>query len=139
MCTAIKAQPHQRKDSSQPVVPRAQTPYLLLDKVPDVRLTGHPTERLPNNASLAFKGMDGESIMLALDLEGICVSTGSACTTGETEPSFVLKAMGLPDEWAIGSVRMTLGHATSEADIEHVLGVLPGVIEQLRANRRPVV
>ena len=110
----------------------------VIEQVPDVRLTGHPTERLPNSASLAFKGLDGESIMLALDLEGICVSTGSACTTGETEPSFVLKAMGLPHEWAIGSVRMTLGHATTEADIEHVLSVLPGVVEQLRANRRVV-
>ena len=78
-------------------------------------------------------------IMLALDLEGICVSTGSACTTGETEPSFVLKAMSLPHEWAIGSVRMTLGHATTDADIEHVLSVLPGVIEQLRVSRRPVI
>jgi len=107
----------------------------VLERVPDVRLTGHPTERLPNSASLAFKGVDGESILLALDLEGICVSTGSACTTGETEPSFVLKAMGLPREWAIGSVRMTLGHATMEAEVERVLDVLPTVVERLRANR----
>jgi len=106
-----------------------------LERVPDVRLTGHPAERLPNSASFAFKDVDGESIMLALDLEGICVSTGSACTTGETEPSFVLKAMGLPHEWAAGSVRMTLGHATTKEDIEHVLSVLPTVIERLRANQ----
>jgi len=140
LATALKLA-QQSRESENDRVSRLRDKLVagVLDKVPDVRLTGHPTERLPNNASLAFKGMDGESIMLALDLEGICVSTGSACTTGETEPSFVLKAMGLPDEWAIGSVRMTLGHATSEADIEHVLGVLPGVIEQLRANRRPVV
>ena len=103
-------------------------------RVTDVRLTGHPTERLPNSASFAFKGIDGESILLALDLEGICVSTGSACTTGETEPSFVLKAMGLPREWAIGSVRMTLGHSTTEQDIDDVLDVLPQVIERLRAH-----
>jgi len=107
----------------------------VLSHVPDVRLTGHPTERLPNSASFAVKGVDGESILLALDLEGICVSTGSACTTGETEPSFVLKAMGLPHEWAIGSVRMTLGHATTEADIDYVLKVLPKVVERLRAVR----
>jgi len=106
----------------------------VLERVQDVRLTGHPTERLPNSASFAFKGVDGESIMLALDLEGICVSTGSACTTGETEPSFVLKAMGLPREWAIGSVRMTLGHATTEQDIDHVLDVLPHVVARLRAH-----
>ncbi len=104
----------------------------VLSHVPDVRLTGHPTERLPNSASFAVKDVDGESILLALDLEGICVSTGSACTTGETEPSFVLRAMGLPHEWAIGSVRMTLGHATTEADIDYVLSVLPHVVERLR-------
>jgi len=107
----------------------------VIQTVPDVRLTGHPTERLPNSASFAFKDVDGESILLALDLEGICVSTGSACTTGETEPSFVLKAMGLPREWAIGSVRMTLGHLTTEADIDHVLSVLPTLVRRLRAQR----
>jgi cysteine desulfurase len=107
----------------------------VLERVPDVRLTGHPTERLPNSASLAFKGVDGESILLALDLEGICVSTGSACTTGETEPSFVLKAMGLPREWAIGSVRMTLGHATTEVEVEQVLQVLPEVVKRLRERQ----
>jgi cysteine desulfurase len=104
------------------------------ERVPDVQLTGHPSERLPNSASFAFKGIDGESILLALDLEGICVSTGSACTTGETEPSFVLTAMALPREWAIGSVRMTLGHATTEADIDRVLNVLPPIVERLRAH-----
>jgi cysteine desulfurase len=106
----------------------------VLARVPAVRLTGHPSERLPNSASFAFKGLDGESILLALDLEGICVSTGSACTTGETEPSFVLKAMGLPREWAIGSVRMTLGHATTDKDIDRVLNVLPGIVERLREH-----
>jgi cysteine desulfurase len=106
----------------------------VLQSVPGVRLTGHATERLPNSASFAFQGVDGESILLSLDLEGICVSTGSACTTGETEPSFVLKAMGLPREWAIGSVRMTLGHATTEADIDYVVSTLPTVVERLRAN-----
>ncbi len=74
-------------------------------------------------------------ILLTLDLEGICVSTGSACTTGETEPSFVLQAMGLPREWAIGSVRMTLGHSNTDEDIDHVLGVLPSAVEHLRAQR----
>lgn len=106
----------------------------VLERVPDVRLTGHPTERLANSASFAFKGVEGESILLALDLEGICVSTGSACTTGETEPSFVLTAMGLPREWAIGSVRMTLGHSNTEQDVDRVLAVLPGIVERLRTH-----
>ena len=106
----------------------------VLERVPDVRLTGHPTGRLPNSASFAFKGVDGESILLALDLEGICVSTGSACTTGEAEPSFVLMAMSLPREWALGSVRMTLGHSNTEQDVDHVIAVLPGIVERLRAH-----
>jgi cysteine desulfurase len=140
LATALKLA-QQNRDSENARVSQLRDRLVagVLRQVPDVRLTGHPTKRLPNSASLAFKGLDGESIMLALDLEGICVSTGSACTTGETEPSFVLKAMGLPHEWAIGSVRMTLGRATTDADIEHVLSVVPGVVEQLRANRRPVI
>ena len=71
---------------------------------------------------------------MALDLEGICVSTGSACTSAEVEPSFVLKAMGLPDDWAIGSLRMTLGHLTKPEDIDRVLEVLPRVVERLRVQ-----
>jgi cysteine desulfurase len=106
----------------------------VLARVPDVKLTGHPTGRLPNSASFALKGVEGESVLLALDLEGICVSTGSACTTGEAEPSFVLTAMGLPREWAVGSLRMTLGHLTQPEDIDTALGVLPRVVERLRAH-----
>ncbi len=136
LATALKlAQENRESENARVSRLRDRLIAGVLERVPDVRLTGHPTERLPNSASFAFKDIDGESIMLALDLEGICVSTGSACTTGETEPSFVLKAMGLPHEWAAGSVRMTLGHATTEGDIEHVLSVLPTVIERLRANQ----
>ena len=136
LATALKlAQESRESENARVSHLRDKLVVGVLERVPDVRLTGHPTERLPNSASFAFKGVDGESILLTLDLEGICVSTGSACTTGETEPSFVLKAMGLPREWALGSVRMTLGHATTEADVERVLEVLPAVVERLRANR----
>ncbi|HEY4689323.1 MAG TPA: cysteine desulfurase family protein [Anaerolineae bacterium] len=106
----------------------------VLERVPDVKLTGHPTGRLPNSASFALKGVEGESALLALDLEGICVSTGSACTTGEAEPSFVLTAMGLPREWAVGSLRLTLGHLTQPEDIDIVLDVLPRVVARLREH-----
>jgi cysteine desulfurase len=106
----------------------------VLDRVPDTCLTGHPIDRLPNNASFAMRGVIGENVLMALDLEGICVSTGSACTSAEAEPSFVLKAMGLPYEWAIGSLRMTLGHLTHDEDIDYVLDVLPEVVERLRVN-----
>ena len=71
---------------------------------------------------------------MALDLEGICVSTGSACTTGEAEPSFVLTALGLPRDWAVGSLRMTLGHLTQPEDVATVSDVLPKVLDRLRKN-----
>jgi cysteine desulfurase len=101
-------------------------------QVPHVRLTGHPVQRLPNSASFAVRGVDGQSLLRALDLEGICVSTGSACTTGETEPSFVLTALGLEREWAVGGIRMTLGQATTLESIERVLAVFPRIVAHLR-------
>ena len=106
----------------------------VIERIPDVQLTGHPTRRLPNSASFAVRGVEGEMLLTALDLEGICVSTGSACTTGEAEPSHVLTSMGLPREWALGSLRMTLGHLTAPEDIATTLDVLPGVVAQLRAH-----
>ena len=101
--------------------------------VPKSRLTGHPTERLPNNASFCFEGIEGESILLKLDLLGIAASTGSACTSGSVDPSHVLIAMGLPAEWSRGSLRLTLGKANTQADVEAVISVLPGIIEKLRS------
>ncbi len=99
---------------------------------PRSRLTGHPTDRLPNNASFAFEGVEGESILLSLDLYGIAASTGSACTSGSVEPSHVLVALGLPPAWVRGSLRLTLGKENTREDVEKVLSVLPGVIEKVR-------
>jgi len=104
----------------------------ILERVPEARLTGHPTERLPHHASFAFRGISGEELMLALDVEGIAASTGSACTSGRPEPSEVLLAMGLPHEWAVGSLRLTLGKSNTEEDIETVLAVLPRAVARLR-------
>ena len=101
--------------------------------IPGSHLTGHPTDRLPNNASFCFEGVEGESILLSLDLQGIAASTGSACTSGSAEPSHVLLAMGLPVELAHGSLRLTLGKDTTEEDVDAVLAALPAVIEKLRA------
>jgi cysteine desulfurase len=100
--------------------------------IPRSRLTGHPTDRLPNNASFAFEGVEGESILLSLDLYGIAASTGSACTSGSVEPSHVLVALGLPPAWVRGSLRLTLGKENTREDVEKVLSVLPGVIEKVR-------
>jgi len=100
--------------------------------IPRSRLTGHPAERLPNNASFCFEGVEGESILLNLDLLGIAASTGSACTSGSVDPSHVLVAMGLPPEWSHGSLRLTLGKENTGADVDVVLSALPGIIEKLR-------
>jgi len=105
----------------------------VLAKIPYSRLTGHPTERLPNSASFVFEFIEGESILLNLDLAGICASSGSACTSGSLEPSHVLKAMGIPVEIAHGSLRLTLGHENTEDDVDYVLAMLPGIVERLRA------
>jgi cysteine desulfurase len=104
----------------------------LTAEIPDVQLTGHPAHRLPNNASFVFKYIEGEAMLLNLDLAGVCASSGSACTTGEAEPSFVLTAMGIPPEIAHGSLRLTLGRENTDDDIDYVMSVLPGIVEKLR-------
>lgn len=105
----------------------------LLSAVPDCRLNGHPTLRLPNNLNISFDFVEGESILLNLDFEGIAVSTGSACTSSSLEPSGVLLALGLSHEQAHGSIRMSLGRWTTEAEVDRVLEVFPRVISRLRA------
>ncbi len=133
LATALKlAQERREAENARVAALRDQLVAGVFERIPEVELTGHPTRRLPNNASFAMRGVEGETLLMALDLEGICVSTGSACTTGEAEPSFVLTALGLPRDWALGSLRMTLGHLTKPEDIVTVLDVLPRVVEQLR-------
>jgi len=104
----------------------------VLSAIPDSELTGHPRKRLPNNASFVFRGVEGESILLSLDLLGVAASSGSACTTGEAQASHVLLAMGIAPEVAHGSLRLTLGRETSEEEVDYVVSVLPDVIERLR-------
>ncbi len=101
-------------------------------QIPCSRLTGHPTDRLPNNASFAFEGVEGESILLNLDMLGFAASTGSACTSGSVDPSHVLIALGLAPEWSHGSLRLTLGKSNTQEEVETLLSVLPGIIEKLR-------
>jgi cysteine desulfurase len=105
----------------------------LLEKIDHIRLNGHPTRRLPNNVNVSVDFVEGESLLLNLDLEGICASTGSACGLASPEPSHVLLALGLPPEQAHGSLRFTLGRENTEADVERVLEVLPGIVARLRA------
>jgi cysteine desulfurase len=100
--------------------------------VPDVHFNGHPRHCLPNTLNVSFEGAEGESILLYLDLEGICVSTGSACSSGNLDPSHVLLAMGVDAERAHGSIRFSMGRDTREEDIDFVLEKLPSVIGRIR-------
>ncbi|ADL07891.1 cysteine desulfurase NifS [Thermosediminibacter oceani] len=104
----------------------------IMEKIPHVILNGHPTQRLPHNVNLCFEYIEGESLLLNLDMKGICASSGSACTSGSLEPSHVLLAIGLPHEIAHGSLRLTLGRDNTEEDVDYVLEVLPGIVEKLR-------
>ena len=104
----------------------------VIEKIPDIRINGHPERRLPGNFNVSFEFIEGESMLLWLDDAGICGSTGSACTSGSLEPSHVMLAIGLPPEVAHGSLRLTLGDANTEQDIDTVLEVLPKVVSRLR-------
>jgi cysteine desulfurase len=104
----------------------------LQERIKHIRLNGHPEKRLPNLLNMSFEYVEGESMLLNLDLKGIAVSTGSACTSGSLEPSHVLMAMGLSAEVAHGSLRFSLGRANTPGDIDYVLEVLPQVVEKLR-------
>jgi cysteine desulfurase len=105
----------------------------LVEKIDHIHINGHPANRLPNNVNVSIDFVEGESMLLNLDLEGICASTGSACSSASLEPSHVLLALGLPAEQAHGSLRFTLGPENTEADVERVLEVLPGIVAKLRA------
>jgi cysteine desulfurase len=102
-------------------------------KIPFTRLTGDPANRLPGTASFVFECVEGESMVLLLDQNGICASSGSACSSGSLDPSHVLMAIGLPHEIAHGSLRLSIGEDTTDADIDYLLEKIPPIIERLRA------
>ncbi len=104
----------------------------VLESIPDVRLTGHPTQRLPNHASFVFHEVDGNLLLQLLDAAGFACSSGSACKTGQPEPSEVLLALGLSRSWALGSLRVTLGMYSTAEHVEAFLKVLPGLVEKAR-------
>ena len=103
-----------------------------LGKIPHSILNGSIEKRLPGNVNFCFEGVEGESLLLLLDSKGICVSSGSACTSGALDPSHVLLALGRPDEIARGSLRITLDASNTEEEIDYMLEVIPQVIEYLR-------
>jgi len=104
----------------------------IMKKIKHVRLNGHPSKRLPGNVNLCFEFIEGESMLLSLDMQGVAASSGSACTSGSLEASHVLLAIGLPPEIAHGSLRMTLGKDNTTQDVDYVINILPGIIKKLR-------
>jgi cysteine desulfurase len=105
----------------------------VLETIPEARLTGHPELRTPNHASFVFRGLDGNALLMALDVEGFACSSGSACKTGDPEPSDVLTALGFDRDWALGSLRVTLGTGTTQEHVTAFLDVLPSLVERLRS------
>jgi cysteine desulfurase len=107
----------------------------VLESIPDSKLTGHPINRLPNHCSFVFKDVDGNFLLTLLDSAGFACSSGSACKTGNPEPSEVMGLINLTEEWGLGSLRVTLGMATSVSDVEKFLAILPGLVEKARKLR----
>lgn len=105
----------------------------VLAEIPYTRLNGHRTDRLPNNANFSFQFIEGESLLIMLDMERICGSSGSACTSGSLDPSHVLLAIGLPHEIAHGSLRLTLGEETTREEIDYVVDKTKAIVERLRS------
>ena len=105
----------------------------ILGEIPYVRLNGHRTKRLPNNVNISFQFIEGESLLIMLDMQNICASSGSACTSGSLDPSHVLLAIGLPHEIAHGSLRLTLGEETTEEELFYVIDKIKVIVEKLRS------
>lgn len=106
----------------------------VVNKVPHVQVNGHPVSKLPNLVNFTFEFVEGESLLSNLDVEGVAASSGSACSSGSTEPSHVLLAMGIPTEIARGSLRLTLGKDNNDGDVEYILDILPPIVDRLRTN-----
>ena len=126
-----------KDDNARLAMLRDELIYRLTTEIPEAQLTGHPTKRLPGTASFVFKYIEGESLLLMLDAEGICASTGSACSSKSLEPSHVLLAIGLPHEIAHGSLRLTLSHETTKEDIDYIVEKVKYVVQTLR-NFSPI-
>lgn len=105
----------------------------ILSKVPYARLNGHKTNRLPNNVNISFEFIEGESMLILLDQQGVCASSGSACTSGSLDPSHVLLAIGLPHEKAHGSLRLTLSEETTKEDVDFVIDQVVKIVDRLRS------
>lgn len=136
LATAFRLAQAERESRAAHLCPlRDRVISQVLEEIPGARLTGHLSRRLPNHASFVFRGVDGNALLVMLDVAGFACSSGSACKTGDPEPSEVLTALGLPRDWALGSLRVTLGTNTKPEDIDAFLRVLPGIISKARELR----
>jgi cysteine desulfurase len=120
------------KESARIADLRDRLQSLIMEKIPDVKLNGHPVRRLPNTLNISFESADGEAIATNLDLEGVAVSTGSACSSGAIEPSHVLLSMGIPLETIYGSIRFSLGRGNTIEDVNYVMDILPSIVSRVR-------
>jgi cysteine desulfurase len=133
LATAMKKACSTVEERIQKLTPMRDKLIEAILKIDKSRLNGHPTQRLPGNVSFCFQGVEGESLLLMLDMKGICASSGSACTSGSLDPSHVLLSIGLPHEVAHGSLRLSFGDDTTMEDIDYIIETLPPIIERLRA------
>jgi cysteine desulfurase len=134
MAEAFQLAQTERRPRVERIIPlRDRIMGRVLEEIPNAQLTGHPVERLPNHASFVFDGVEGNALLMMLDVQGFACSSGSACKTGSPEPSEVLAALGLPRSWALGSLRVTLGVDSQPDDIEHFLAALPDLITKARS------
>jgi len=125
---------HMVQEMTQVAALRDRLERGIVATIPDVLINGVAAARLPTTTNVSFKGVDGQSLVVALDLRGVAASTGSACSSGSLEPSHVLLAMGLPDEWLRGAVRFSLGAGNTSAEVDTVLRLLPPMVTRLRQH-----
>ena len=133
MAAALEASCRNMEASAQRVSHMRDRLLQGIRSIPATRVNGSLTHRMPGNLNVCFEGIEGESLLLRLDLAGICASSGSACTSGSLEPSHVLLAIGVPKELAHGSLRLSLDETNTEEEVDHILEKLPGIVAELRA------
>jgi len=130
-CTIAMSDMRQEWERQQQLQQRLE--HGLREQISAVRIQGVEVARLPNTTNVAFAGVEGEALLMSLDLQGVALSTGSACSSGSLEPSHVLRAMGVPAPYLYGALRCSLGRGTTLDDIEYVLEILPGIVQHARA------
>jgi cysteine desulfurase len=129
-CAIAVSDMHQEWERQQQLQQRLE--HGIREQIPEVRIQGAEAPRLPNMTNVVFAGVEGEALLMSLDLQGVALSTGSACSSGSLEPSHVLRAMGVPAAYLYGALRCSLGRGTTLADIAYVLEILPGIVQHTR-------